>query len=269
MAGPQFRFYVFNTSNDETPNQDVSIGERITFATNITLTAGSTNRAKLTVNFPIVTGMMQALYGYVYYMARTANGLTVVNTTSLLKQGSMVNAIDANHDTIPDSVVFDFGNILNLPDSEEKGPADTIELHVVGMVSNAGSNINSVVLTVNSTFVYSNSIKATTHFGQQALTVKEPKLSIYKSIVNVQPSFSEAGCRVDYRVDVLHSGASTSVAYNLIITDYMTSQLALVPNSAWTSTGHVIQDDTSIVCAFLHYNLLFCWLFRSNNFTRL
>lgn len=250
-AAPELKFVFNSSSNPETPAKNVSIGERVSFTVNITLTPAFTLLSTLEVKFPsnVTTGRVKALYGQVLYMAPTV-------TTAAVAQGYLVNAVDTNNDTVPDAVIFDFGTFNNIPDEFERGPADNVTVEVVGMVYDDPANVYKNVLTTQAFFTYSNTFVNTTLADNQSVLIIEPFLSIAHNVTGYDYSFIEGGNIVHYMVAINHTKNSTSAAYNIQVVNLFSPLMELIQGSVNTTSGVVISGDTVVCLLFLFFSSL-------------
>lgn len=239
-AAPDFLFALNDTSNPETVDEEVSVGEQVNFVTSITLTPGTTTLARLLVNFPVSVGKIKALYGKVFFM----NAVTI-NTTTGLKAGSLGDILDTNEDGVPDAAYFDFGNILNLPDAKERSAEDTLIIQVVGVIMQDAANYDKRVLAVVSTFTYSNTIVENHLTSTKTVTIVEPILVMTQRVDSYAYNFVEAGNVVKYHLDISHGGASTSAAYNLIVSNFLSDRFTMVPHSVTCSHDCVVVEGNN------------------------
>lgn len=194
----------------------------------------------MVVNFPTVTGVIEAVQAYVAYFP------SFLYSTNLIEQGQQFLATDTDGDEIADSFTFQLGQIINSRQDFQLQPnftTDQMIITVVGRVKDASVNVNQRVLLINTSYVYDNTVQVTTLPGIVSVTVVEPSLNVYKTIVNYSYPFIEASNLVTYNLSVNHSQSSSSVAYNVQITDALPPQLTLVPGSIVTNYGEVITQQ--------------------------
>lgn len=167
-------------------------------------------------------------------------------STNLIEQGQQFLPTDTDGDEIADSFTFQLGQIINSRQDFQQQPnftTDQMIITVVGRVKDVPVNYNQRSLITNSSYVYDNTVKITTLPGIVNVTVVEPFVDVYKTIVAYAYPFVEASNVVTYSLTVNHSSNSSSVAYNVEITDALPPQLSLVPGSVQSNYGEVITQE--------------------------
>lgn len=154
-----------------------------------------------------------------------------------ISQGSMV--------TPTSTLVFNFGNIVNIPDGVSQGPNDVVIMEIVCTVANDTNNVNGKVLTSSAQLNFSTQSYQQTSVIQYnqnvSVSVVESKLAITKTMVLLNNiTYVEAGDVVRHTINITHLSGSTAPAYTLAFNDALLPQFALVANSVNTSAGVVV-----------------------------
>lgn len=216
----------------------------------------------LSVTLPTTSGSLTPVYGRVAFMPAatisSSNGLSQVCVCisksfapaySIYKcslteplifcipQGSMVTASS--------TLVFNFGDIVNIPDGVSQGPNDVVIMEIVCVVANDTNNVNGKVLTTSAQLNFSTSSyqkSAVVQYNQNvSVSVVEPKLAITKTMVMLNNvTYVEAGDVVRHTINITHLSGSTSPAYTLNFNDVLLPQFTLVANSVNASVGVVV-----------------------------
>jgi fimbrial isopeptide formation D2 family protein len=232
---PSASFDVISTSLSETSGFNVAIGETITFSYVLTLPHGTTANTTVAIAFSTSPGKLDAVNGVITSMDSNF-------FSASYKAGSIVLGNDTNHYGFNNSIVFNFGNIVNTPNSLHPGTNLTIE--VVAVVLDVPQNANGVVLTATPTWSYmADGIVYTPKFSPSVIsfTVVGPVLSITKTVATPTPVVM-AGDVVTYTVTVMHTSKSTSDAFDTRVVDKLSPELALV-----NGTVKISRADCSIV----------------------
>ena len=226
---------VASTSLDETETSffdsaitDLNIGETVTYYIGVLLNEGSTPLV-ITDNLPVSPGILEALSAQVIYIGDNISG-------SALAVGEFGTLTDVNlTDGLDDRVVFNFGTVVNAFDNIVNG-GDIIIVEVVARVVDLPANSTGDVLANTGIMDYGT--------GQISDTVSveivEPVLQVAKT---VNDATVDAGQIVTYTLVVTHANNSTGPAFDVIVTDPLAVELALIPGSVTTTLGSVITGN--------------------------
>lgn len=239
MAAPSLSFTLFNTSNVETTGSQVSIGEKVLMFANVTFTPGSTYTTVVKITLPTTVGQIGATLAQIQYVPPN------LSFTNAIQQGLVLDLTDTNGDTIPDTIIIDFGNVTNFHADVETAPnatADQVSIAITGLVMDYSTNTNLKVITSSAVCTYSNTLNNFTITNTLPVTVVEPILGVTKTISGYAYPFVEAGNTVLYSLAVIHVPTSKSAAFNINVTDFLSPGLQLVPGSVKTRTGSVVAD---------------------------
>ncbi len=143
------------------------------------------------------------------------------------------------------------GSVLTVttdaPAAQQVDGPDMLYITVTGVLSDEPAANNGDVFTNTVNLSYMEDGQSYSFNKSASSTVKEPELKITKSVA---PSSGDAGDVVTYTLVVEHLPSSTATAYDLIVTDTLEANLALVAGSVTTSQGSVTTGnnggDTSI-----------------------
>jgi uncharacterized repeat protein (TIGR01451 family)/fimbrial isopeptide formation D2 family protein len=201
---------------------DVAIGELVTYTIEAVLPEGSTSLI-ITDELPVAGVRMEFVDVQVSFVG--AN-LTIAAGRPLETRS------DSNADTFDDTVVLDFGNILNAPDGIQTA-ADRVQVEIVARVADFVGNTDGTVLTNTATIDYGSGIVV----SATDIDVVEPDLQIAKSI---STPTGPAGTTVTYSLVISHTASSTSDAFQVVVADLLTdTNVTLIPGTVTASAGIV------------------------------
>ena len=143
-------------------------------------------------------------------------------------------------DGLDDTVTFDFGQVLNIPDGAVTVD-DELVVEVIGRLVAVAANTNGDELTNDASVQFGPGLDST---ASASIDVVEPLLQVVKT---GDVTTGDAGDTVTYTVTVDHvppSPASTADAFDLVITDVIPAGMTYVPASL-TDTGAVSADSLS------------------------
>ena len=220
VGAPTFDKVITSTSQPETSdgefnsaNPDVTVGEQVTYDLIVTLPEGT---------------------GSVVVVDQLPTGLGVVSFTSAsIALGSNIStedpgdvfAEDTNGDGFADSLVFDFGDVINVGDNVTDA-GDQIVITVVGTVVDLPVNAAGVQLTNAASLDFEDGLSVLT--DSETIDVVEPVLTFDKGIDVTQ---GDAGDLITYTLEIAHDGTSTGPAYDLVVNDTLGTGLNLVAGS--------------------------------------
>ncbi len=223
IASPQIAKVAATTSEGSTGSSehdptlpDLTIGETATFEITITLPEGTTPEVIITDSLPAnATGVMEVVSTALEHMG--AN-LSPANAPPV------VTVSDANlADGIDDTVVFDFGQVVNTPDGVTDD-ADRIVVSVTARLKDVANNADGNALSNSALLQYGTGLQAS---DTAEVEVVEPALSISKT---ASPSTGDAGDTITFTVTVDHVPASTADAFDLVVTDVIPSDMTWAGN---------------------------------------
>lgn len=228
--------FTMNSSNLETPDNIVTIGEVISFISNITMPHGTISNATLRVWLPVSPASLEMLHARVILM--DASVIAITNTSVV--EGLIINGgNDTNNDTIPDSAFFDFGTILNTPDEVRYGPNDRIVVEVMAIVRNIPENVENVMFTTYSEFVYMmdepvyQTVSISNIVTEPLVTINSKTWSDHELLV--------AGDIITFNVTLDHASTSTAPAFDLWI--FNKFPISLTYLEAHATQGEVVLKE--------------------------
>ncbi len=211
---------------------DLTIGETATFHLTATIPEGTTPLVIITDTLPYTNGIMEVVSARIVSLGGNLVPAIVPPTIAIT---------DAQlGDGINDTVSFDFGQVLNIPDGAVT-PEDLIVVEVVGRLADVPANTNGDDLTNDASVQYGAGLNSTASAG---VDVVEPLLRVTKT-GNV--TSGDAGDTVIYTVTVDHvppAPGSTADAFDLVITDVIPAGMTFVGGSL-NDTGAVSADSLS------------------------
>ncbi len=242
---------LFSTSDSSTPASDVTIGETVTYALQITLPEGTVPTTEVVDNIPV--GM-----AYAGFTGIDTAGVTVITTAAGsggLLASDFAGTITGTGPTVSSAgtngadASFVFGNIEITNDNDDTNNSFLILVttQVLNVVSNDGLLPSLTTLINNATLdPLSDGINVLTS-NDLPITVTEPQLQITKTASVVM---ADAGDLVTYTLTVEHTTASTTAAQDLTIGDLITdTDLLLVAGSVnaglGTVAGTVVTGNTT------------------------
>jgi len=156
-------------------------------------------------------------------------GLTLRQHRITTSAAGVISFSDPAYNTPHDNVRFAFGSVTNAVNSDRRDDYFDTELTV--RVDNIPANVNGVKIN-NQAYVSWPSGKDV-YSANVVIGLIEPKLNISKT---VYPSIQNADGLVTYTLLVQHTGGSTAVARELIVTDLLPAGLTFV-SSVETNYG--------------------------------
>ena len=207
-----------------------AVGETVSYRVKVSVPEGTTNNVVITDTLP--TGLS-------FLSATVSAGNVSMTLGSTTVTGPTAGVLAAN-----------VGTIINAGDADPTN--DFVVLDITARVANVIANQTGVTLTNNARVSYSNAQGTTitidydrdaSAVGAQGLplTVAEPDVALSKTAA---PTSVSLGDDVLYTLTLDHSAASTSDAYQLVVTDTLPAGLTFVVGSSsltpTTVTGQVI-----------------------------
>jgi fimbrial isopeptide formation D2 family protein/uncharacterized repeat protein (TIGR01451 family) len=227
---------------------DLTIGEIVTYDVTLTFIEGNTTETVFTDFFP----------------NDTDNGTVIrADSAQLFSIGAnlsfnpdMAIFSDRDFDSINDTVVIDFGTVINSDTDMVVDPDDQVVVRLTGTVMNLAANANNdqAVNTAQLDFNVGQTTNRLT--GTATVDIVRPELNITKTATNVPVPVGFAGDIIEYTLEVSHTGNSEADAFDLTISDPLAAEIqstgdVTIVTSAPTSPTIVINDgdtdgDTSI-----------------------
>ncbi len=210
-------------------NVDLNVGELVTYEIRIEVPEG-TSPLTLIDQLPTITGQG----GQISWVS--AQVVSIGGNISANALTPSITTIDSDADGFQDRTTFAFGSVTNTPDGVRNG-GDFITVRVVGLVQNAPANAVGDTLVAPVTLNYG---QPTLLNASASVDIVNPVLDIQKTVSNPAPGTVDAGDVVTYTLVIDHTTASTSTAFDLVITDLINDPaLRLVSGTVTTSSGTV------------------------------
>ncbi|MCP3654325.1 MAG: hypothetical protein GY766_05435, partial [Herbaspirillum sp.] len=238
---PSFSHVVSSTSLVETTSDefdggliDLAIGETISLTMTTVLREGTSN-VTMSVDASVTPGTLSIVSAYV-----ASIGASI--TSGTLSAGDSVAASDeVGSDGITDTAVFVFGDVVNAGDNVTDA-GDAIAVNVTCVVVDVAENVAGDTMSIGSVLDYaigSLSVEETVEVVEAQLNVSKVASAVGKSVVR-----GDAADEILFTVTVAHTGASSGPAYNVDVTDVLSSFFELVtPGSVSTSHGSVTSGN--------------------------
>mgnify|MGYP000355235603 CR=1 FL=1 len=239
-AAPALDKSIFSTNINQTGTaeftatlDDLAIGEEVTFQIVMTLPEGSSN-----IN--LVDQLPQLGNGKLGYVSSTVVSLGGASGSGLLPVGSSGTASDSNADGILDAVAFNFGNIVNIGDNVPGN--NQIIVTVTARVLDIPINVAGDLLISPVTMTYTDGTATPQQLTDSVqVEIVEPVLAITKTANTVG---ANPGDLVTYTLVVSHTAASTSNAFDVVLSDLLSdANLQFVPG---TVTVNGVAETPSI-----------------------
>jgi len=193
---------------------DLAVGETATFRITATIPEGTAPQVVITDTLPFSNGVMEVVGQSVISIG---SNLSVTNDPP-------VTAVrdDQLDDLLDDTVEFDFGQVVNDPDTSTGDPGeDQIAVEVVGRLVDGTDNTNGDALTNNALVQFGSGLDASASAG---IDVVEPLLDIVKDGSITQ---GDADDTVTYNVTIGHQAATATTAHDLVFLDALPPSMTL------------------------------------------
>lgn len=235
-----------NSSNLETPEGSVTVGEVISFISNISLPHGTIQNATLRVWVPTEGARLSMIHAKVILL----DGTIISLANSSIVEGLTLMGDDSNNDTVPDSIFFNFGTIVNEPDDIRSGPNDRIVVEVLAVVLNIPENVDGRIIHTYSEFIYvmDAPLNQTQFYTNH---IREPR-ALFTSKTWFPFEKLVAGDQITFNVSIDHTYQSTAPAFDMWIVNNFPVSMQIV--SANTTQGEVVPNGHNLaihVRAFL------------------
>lgn len=224
---------VFNTSVLTTgsaisgPEDDVTIGEEVTYRITATLPEGTTPNAVMVDQLPNTVALMDVVNSQI---------ISVGNITGVAA-GTVGVASDSNADTYNDVVTWNLGNLTNVPDGVSNGN-DQIVFEVVAVVVDEAINQTLLDNVTNNVTFTSDGGSATANVD---IDIVEPIVTVNKETVPNSIT-ADAGDQLTYRLTIDHAANSTADAFNISAVDVLPN-----PGTSWINDATVGGTCSNIV----------------------
>lgn len=213
--------FIVNSTVPTSLFNNVAIGEVVTLRFTFVVPQGTLLNATLNLTTPGSGKMSFVQPATVVRMAsnfESSEGITLGSTSTLS---------DRDQDGILDTAIIFFGTLVNLPDGISKGENDNITVDYNVLVHLPNDNRGALQPRGELTFVSDSGRQVNSAFV--TLDVIIPTLNITKK--TVYPDYIDTGTVMNYTVTVNHLAPIFSGAYNVVVTDPLPPQLALMPGS--------------------------------------
>ncbi|WP_154223712.1 isopeptide-forming domain-containing fimbrial protein [Marinicella rhabdoformis] len=226
---------VFNTSVLTTgtaisgPEDDVTIGEEVTYRIRATLPEGTTPNAMMVDQLPNTVAIMDVVSSQI---------ISIGNITG---PGISVGLAGSVSDTLPtdgynDVVTWNLGDLTNSPDGVSNGN-DQIVFEVVAVVVDEAVNQTLIDNVTNNATFTSDGGSATANVD---IDIVEPVVTVNKETVPNSIT-ADAGDQLTYRLTIDHAANSTADAFNISVTDVLPN-----PGTSWINDATVMGSCSNI-----------------------
>jgi uncharacterized repeat protein (TIGR01451 family)/fimbrial isopeptide formation D2 family protein len=226
-------------------NQDVRIGEEVTYEIRVRLPEGDSPNLRIA---DIMEDLNTSGNGSLTYVAGSADVVSIGSKLQTFAGGAVATPVpsfdNAGGLANNDRLTFNFGNVRNTTVNSDKAydAADNEEFIVIrlkAVVNNLANNNDGDALDNRAQVDtgVSGSTPITTNSNTVVIDVVEPALSIDKasSVVAGQPL--DAGAVVTYTITIKHAANSDAPAYDLAVADLIPAGMQLVAGSLSANVG--------------------------------
>ncbi|GAA0416526.1 hypothetical protein GCM10009133_26250 [Cocleimonas flava] len=240
VSSPGVSKVVFETSevtSDASVNgleEDVTIGERVTYRFTATIPEGESNSVIITDQLPNTGVVLRKISSRIVSIGSNL-GLTA-SAGDVGDDCSLANACDSNNDGEPDLAEWNLGTIVNTPDGSND-TNDEIVFGVVAVVTDATVNTGTDDDVVNTAVISFGSGQMVS--GSVAIDIVEPKLSISKQATPAaSPFIVDAGDVVTFEIEVSHDADSNADAFNIQLIDTLANDGSTTVMQ-WNGDGNI------------------------------
>ncbi|MEM1312831.1 MAG: isopeptide-forming domain-containing fimbrial protein, partial [Patescibacteria group bacterium] len=237
-TNPTITKSITNTSESDSEDKNVMVGEIIDYQLLITVPEGQTAQAK------VVDALDSGLA--LVSLDSITDSPTSDLSTSLAGGFNDVLTNAAITDS-GQTIEFDFGTITNTNTQnadENNLNAETITIAYSAIVLNSSDVNRDTLLNNSAIFSYNNGTQlATDPASAEEVTVIEPELEVQKSISSAT---GDARDLLTYTLVVSHTPNSNAPAYNVNLKDVIPATLAY-ENASVTNTDGIVPDSGSLV----------------------
>lgn len=212
---------------------DLAIGETATFHITATIPFGTTSSVVINDTLPYTNGVMAY---------QSAQLISIGSNLNVSNNPPIITVSDSLlGDGIDDSVAFDFGQIINDPNSYGGDPADTrVVVEVVAVVVDLPANASGDALTNTALLSFGPGLDAS---ASAEVDVVEPFLTLDKS---GDITTGQGGDIVTYTLTLNHTGASNADAHDVVLEDLLPVGLSLVGGSLSQTSGPAADTLTEL-----------------------
>jgi fimbrial isopeptide formation D2 family protein/uncharacterized repeat protein (TIGR01451 family) len=225
-----------STSFAGTADDNLTIGETVTFYITAAFGEGTTTAVSIVDNVPTTPGLLAIESASV---VSVGGNLTVDSQTAVTS--------DTGADSYHDRATFTFGTVVNSGDNTADAD-DEIVVEVVARLVNIAENQSAETSTNNATLA----VNATTVDASVTFNTVEPDLTITKTITSTPTTDLEAGDTVTYQLVIQHSGSSTANAYDVVLADVLDSasgDIVVTSIDSVATSGTVTADSAAAISA--------------------
>lgn len=228
---------VESTNNPDTADENLSVGEEVTYRIVVTIPDGNSSDVTLTDILPTApSGVLQYISSELISIGSDISGP--------LADTLVAGAYGTNGGGA--STVFDFGDLVNVVDANGAATDvnDQIIVELTAILTADPSNSTGTVLTNTSTLDFLDGANNPASTSDTAdVTVVEPNLNIDKTVV---PLVADAGDIVTYTV--LSTNTGTGPAYDIVIDDAL-ADAGLEAFVGFTPTVRILNGATPVTPA--------------------
>lgn len=213
---------LIDTNQTFTTDNNVAIGEIVTYRVTVTIPEGTTSDV-------IITDTLPAGMAFVDCLAVSASA----GVTSSI--GAWANACNDNtNPVITNDGTISTWSLGTITNNNNDSALEQVQLEYTAVVLNAGVRGNTRQNNVSAAYTGNGSTQTTTAAGP-IVTIVEPTLRIEKAVA---PTTADAGDSVEYSVLINHAAASNAYAFNAHVRDDLsTLPLTLGSFSSVTFSG--------------------------------
>jgi fimbrial isopeptide formation D2 family protein/uncharacterized repeat protein (TIGR01451 family) len=203
---------------------DLAIGETVTYAVTVTLPEGTMPVRVLDLLPSGVSGPGTIAWES---SAITAIGGGISGGAGLVL-GAQGTVTDSNADGVLDSILWDFGTLVNAGDNDPTN--DAIVFTVVGRVIDRPENVAGDRLVNTATLDFDGAGATPNLVATADVEIVEPALGA--PVKDADIAAGDAGDLVTYTVTIPRAGSATAPAFDVLIEDSLPSSMVLVARSA-------------------------------------
>lgn len=240
IADPGVTKTLVDSNIDETPDQEITIGETMTFQVVAEFPDGTTDDVIVGDRLPYTSTAIELV----------SSRIVSIGADLALDMGAVGDPGDDCTDCsfgnrgFDDTAQWNLGNVVNAPNAggADPGPDDQVVFEVVGIVRNDAINQG---IPEGEEFVYNNAGIFSENFNstdQAAITVVEPRLELRHFIENPdrKVAFVDPLDPLTVRLEIVHTGTSSATAFNVRVDDVLDDDI-------WWTGGPVSSDCPGLV----------------------
>ncbi len=223
---------IATTSETGTSGTDVAVGEIVTYNIILTFPEGTTLTDMVVDDLPAGLQLVSGSPQIIFLAAGSGSALAADFGGSIGTAGITTDTSDGG------SVQFSFSNVVTAGDNDTTNNSILLQFQaqVTNILANqAGTAISNTASNQVGTNTPTNSNTVT-------VTVVEPVINITKTVDDNTPAYSQL---LTFTISLEHDAASTSGAYDLVVTDTVPSELLYVAGSMTAPTGWTIDESAA------------------------